>query len=408
MSQLSGMAVIGANYGDEGKGLVTDALVGLRQSSTVVRFNGGAQAGHTVVTPEKIRHVFSHIGSGGLLGADTYLSRYFVCHPKIFNGEIEALRAKMGGQGMGVVFVHKDALVTTPWDEIVNQFLELGRGKDRHGSVGIGFGETIERSETPDYLLRVADLFDSTTFGKRLSAIMHGWFPARLKELHQKGEFKELDGDQLRILKSYVRDPSQITEAFIRQCMKFLSSTTMTNSIVVRDPSKPVIFEGAQGLMLDPTFGEFPHVTRSSTGLVNVKKLCKEEGIELINTVYVTRHYATRHGRGPLPHEGAWRGTVDDSTNVYNPYQEMLRTGGLDWDAMLHRIATDSTRDGVASEISLAITHMDNLVFPYTMFWGQSQRSVISDRVTFELETNFGWMDRYFAAGPTRETFTWS
>lgn len=80
MSQCA-TAVIGAGYGDEGKGLMTDALVAaLNGAATVVRFNGGAQAGHTVVAPRKgappLRHVFHHVGSGALAGAPTFLSRF--------------------------------------------------------------------------------------------------------------------------------------------------------------------------------------------------------------------------------------------------------------------------------------------------------------------------------------------
>jgi hypothetical protein len=87
-------AVIGAGYGDEGKGLMTDYHVALSgPGGIVVRFNGGAQAGHTVTTPGGQRHVFSHIGSGALAGAATCLSRHLICHPTLFFKEAAALRA---------------------------------------------------------------------------------------------------------------------------------------------------------------------------------------------------------------------------------------------------------------------------------------------------------------------------
>lgn len=77
----SAIAVIGAGFGDEGKGLMTDYCCQRPKYTTVVRFNGGAQAGHTVVTPDGRRHVFSHFGSGTLRGAATFLSRFFICNP---------------------------------------------------------------------------------------------------------------------------------------------------------------------------------------------------------------------------------------------------------------------------------------------------------------------------------------
>ena len=80
-------AVIGANFGDEGKGLMTDYFCSQNKKSLNIRFNGGAQAGHTVVTPDGKRHVFSHIGSGTFSGADTYLSEFFTLNPIMFMKE---------------------------------------------------------------------------------------------------------------------------------------------------------------------------------------------------------------------------------------------------------------------------------------------------------------------------------
>jgi adenylosuccinate synthase len=86
--------VIGANFGDEGKGLLTDYLCA-QGAGMVVRFNGGANAGHTVVTPDGKRHVFSHFGSGSFCDVPTFLSPYFVCNPVLFFHELETLH-KLG------------------------------------------------------------------------------------------------------------------------------------------------------------------------------------------------------------------------------------------------------------------------------------------------------------------------
>ncbi|MEJ2125462.1 MAG: adenylosuccinate synthetase, partial [Alphaproteobacteria bacterium] len=132
-------AVIGAAYGDEGKGLITDALVAsCGAAATVVRFNGGAQAGHTVTLPDGRRHVFHHIGSGTLAGAPTFLSRFFVANPILLATEIANLAA-MGFTPS--IAIDPDAPVTTPFDMMINQFAETARGSGRHGSCGLGFGE---------------------------------------------------------------------------------------------------------------------------------------------------------------------------------------------------------------------------------------------------------------------------
>ena len=107
---MKAYAVIGANYGDEGKGLITDYLCRQVENPLVIRFNGGAQAGHTVESPEGVRHIFSHFGSGTLAGAPTYLSKHFVVNPILFNREYDVLVEK------GIVpkvYVHPDCLVTT-------------------------------------------------------------------------------------------------------------------------------------------------------------------------------------------------------------------------------------------------------------------------------------------------------
>ncbi|HQA27479.1 MAG TPA: adenylosuccinate synthetase, partial [Candidatus Competibacteraceae bacterium] len=88
-------AVIGAHFGDEGKGRVIDHYAAAAGTDgLVVRFNGGAQAGHTVVAPDGRRHVFSHVGSGAFAGAAAFLSRFFVAHPILFLKEWDALLAQ--------------------------------------------------------------------------------------------------------------------------------------------------------------------------------------------------------------------------------------------------------------------------------------------------------------------------
>ncbi len=144
--QKTARVVIGAQFGDEGKGRVTDhyaAEVG--GDGIVIRFNGGAQAGHTVVTPDGLRHVFSHVGSGAFAGAATFLSRFFVSNPILFLKEMAILAAK----GVELrIYVDPHGPVTTPYDMMINQIVERERGGNRHGSCGVGFGETIERSLT--------------------------------------------------------------------------------------------------------------------------------------------------------------------------------------------------------------------------------------------------------------------
>jgi adenylosuccinate synthase len=153
--------VIGANFGDEGKGLVTDWLCS-QGAGVVVRFNGGANAGHTVVTPDGERHVFSHFGSGTLCEVPTFLSQFFVCNPIQFFEERQKL-ITLGFHPQ--VFAHPDCLVTTFADMMINQAKEDKRGGKRHGSCGVGFHETQVRSQVEHLKITMSDLWNG---GRRL------------------------------------------------------------------------------------------------------------------------------------------------------------------------------------------------------------------------------------------------
>lgn len=133
--------VIGANFGDCGKGLMTDYF-SQKPNSIVVCSNGGAQRGHTVTTPDGIRHVFHHFGSGTFNHASTYLSENFIVNPIIFKQEYDEL---MNLGYIPNVYINQNCMLTTPFDMMANQIIEENRGKNKHGSCGLGIFETIKR-----------------------------------------------------------------------------------------------------------------------------------------------------------------------------------------------------------------------------------------------------------------------
>ena len=325
-------AVIGASFGDEGKGVMTDRLCA-QGAGVVVRFNGGAQSGHTVVTPEGLRHVFSHVGAGTPLGVPTYLSEYFVCNPILFLKELEALRF-LGWNP--TVYAHPECLVTTFADMLINQLLEDKRGMGRHGSVGVGFNETYERSGLNNLKITMADLWNRTNS-----------LPQKIDEICTK--YAEFRAGQ-------VIDEPDMAEAFIKACWAMADNVHAAGIEQCKDP----VFEGGQGLLLDMDNKEFfPHLTRSKTGMDNVRALCKKAKIDKIETYYVSRTYLTRHGAGPLPGEDGGLSYKDD-TNLDHPYQGKLRFAPLDADSLLRRCNKDSQGE----PFRLALTHCDQLPPP--------------------------------------------
>ncbi|MGB5063171.1 MAG: adenylosuccinate synthetase [Candidatus Competibacter sp.] len=263
--------VIGAQFGDEGKGRLTDEYAAQTGGDGIVaRFNGGAQAGHTVVAPDGRRHVFSHIGSGALVGAATYLSRFFVANPILFLKELDTLTA----QGVRpTVYVDPASPVTTPYDMMINQIVERERGEGRHGSCGIGFGETLERNLDARFAVTVADLADPSALVDRLDLIRREYVPARLARLG----FEPAFGPNADLFQS-----DAILEQYVEDAGRFLDATLTADArTAIQDRS--LIFEGAQGLLLDQDRGFFPHVTRSNTGLRNVLALADELGLERLD-----------------------------------------------------------------------------------------------------------------------------
>lgn len=348
--------IIGAGFGDEGKGLLTDYHAAPFGADCIVaRFNGGAQAGHTVVLPDGRRHVFSHFGSGTLTGAGTFLNKHFVSNPLLFRRErVELVEL---GIETPAVFADDRGLVTTPYDMLANQFAEIGRGAGKHGSCGIGFGETIERGLNDRFRIRISDLSDAAKLRTKLDDIRQNWTPARMNKLN----VLTLTGEQVDLL-----GEDKLRDDFIEAAVEFYESIRLARPEVLTTRAK-IVFEGAQGLLLDQDYGWFPHVTRSYTGLKNAVETAVEAGIKQLDCVYATRAYATRHGAGPLPHELPDKpfANIIDATNIANPHQDNLRFGWLDLDLLSAAITHDFERYSLAANLNLtkklAVTCVDQL-----------------------------------------------
>jgi adenylosuccinate synthase len=363
--------VLGANFGDEGKGHLVDWFA--KRESLVVRFNGGAQAGHTVVTPDGLRHVFSHFGSGSFRGAATYLSEHFLVNPLLWEKERLELLSK--GIALPQLFVSPEAFVTTPFDMLVNQEVERARGASRHGSCGAGINETVTRSENPMLALTVNGLKDLEQ-GNPLFEAMRGYALARFTTLTgQKPPERFLDRLHSRA----------ILGGFLDQCEQFLQAAHQHSPLYDSD-YKDVVFEGAQGLLLDEKHSFFPHVTRSRTGLTNLQSLRLRA--KTLHVVFVTRAYMTRHGVGPFPSEGLVAGILKDDTNVVNEFQGSIRFGPLDLQLMRDTIFSALRVDIKNVAPSVAVTCLDQMSDP--------------DKVLDDLRRWIPAPVRYVSYGPIR------
>ncbi|HZM76698.1 MAG TPA: adenylosuccinate synthetase [Candidatus Limnocylindrales bacterium] len=319
---MTHFAVVDLGFGDAGKGTVVDWLCANESVSAVIRFNGGAQAGHNVVTPHGRHHTFSQFGSGTFQGVPTFLSRFMIVDPLALSAEAAAL-----GDPYELLTVDPDALLATPWHRAANRKRETLRGRGRHGSCGLGVGEVaafslVPGSEPP----RVAD------------ARAPGRLRARLRALrdHLTDELGPLDGPPIDDFVDVMRD--------------FASVVSISDRLPL---DGPCVFEGAQGVLLDEWRGFHPYTTWSTTTFDNVLELTTD-----IVRLGVVRTYTTRHGPGPFVTEDASLSFVEPHNDT-GPWQGSFRLGHFD--AVAHRYAIEVCR-GVDA---LAVTHCDVAVCAY-------------------------------------------
>jgi adenylosuccinate synthase len=359
--------VIGANWGDEGKGLMTDYLCRKHNADLVIRFNGGAQAGHTVVTPEGNRHVFRHIGSGYYAGISTYLSEYFILNPIIFKKEYESLNIPSTYN----IYISPLCEMTTYWDMLANRVMEEWRGANAHGSCGVGINTTLDRANNFQHI-RFTDI-EKDHFCDQLSAIAEYWYN-QLKFLQNNCRLPAPEMPQWA-LDCFERERTA-NERFIQDCKYFYSKTELIYGMKFLKQFEYGVFEGAQGLALDQFYGNYPYVTRSNTGMRNVLELQRKNdyigkgNFEIDEIVYVSRTYETRHGNDSSFVGETMPEKVKDETNIPNAWQGELRYRKLSYQELGRRIALDiyanNLRDYAPEEkIKLALTHRDQIKIDY-------------------------------------------
>lgn len=300
-------AVIGANYGDEGKGLVSGCLA--REANKrgdrilTVFFNGTMQRAHTFEG-----EIHRAMAAGTKYGSDTFYHKKFVVDPI----SLWILQAEP--------IIDPRCRIILPCDVMINRKKETERGEKRHGSCGFGLFEAVKRcSEDRENAIFAKDIQDATGLWEKLN----------------------------KIQKKYPVEHDQLYNAdnFMRACDYIRANCRMETLREIVGEYDTVIFEGGQGLLLDQNNRDgFPNLTPSNTGCRNFS----EDIIEMNNAVelfYVSRSYETRHGAGKMTREclkEEINGDIYDSTNTENDWQGGLRFGKLDTDALVERIHTDS------------------------------------------------------------------
>jgi adenylosuccinate synthase len=348
--------VAGLGYGDEGKGSFIDYLVRREGACAVVRYNGGAQAGHRVELENGQSHIFSQFGSGTLVpGVLTYLSRFMLGEPIGMMKEYEHLRELGCDDAFLRTVIDEKAPIITPFHIAANRLLELSRGASRHGSCGLGIGETIEDAhELGENMLCASDLKDISVLRKKLLMIRQ----RKLSKLHTivSGVFHD---EEFGIQKEILQDPQTVDWCMARYA-EFAGHANVGGGPYLAKllSHGPVIFEGAQGMLLDVNHGFYPHVTKTDITYHNAMILLYEAGYAGPQTkIGVVRGYLTRHGAGPFVTEDETLSrTLQDEGNEQGKWQGKFRVGYFDLVAVRYAL------EAIGGIDELAITNLDRLI----------------------------------------------
>ncbi|HJX12120.1 MAG TPA: adenylosuccinate synthase [Dehalococcoidales bacterium] len=331
------VAVIGAQWGDEGKGKIVDMLA--EKAKYVVRFSGGDNAGHTVVNPLgefKLRLTPSGIFYPGTISV---IGNGVVVNPRVLLEEMDHLNGR--GVDTSRLYISDRAHLIMPYHILFDGLEEEARGGRAIGTThkGIGPAYTDKVSRTG---IRVGDLLDRELFREKLTAA--------------------LDYKNRILTRVYDKDPLSLDDIYNEYCgyadrlVKHISDTTIMLAEAIQR-HEPVLLEGAQGVLLDPDFGTYPYTTSSSPLAANA---CLGAGLgpgQLTHVLGIFKSFQTRVGTGPMPTE------LKDATG------EAIRQRGQEFGTVTGRPRRCGWFDAVAARFShrvnsytsVAITRLDVL-----------------------------------------------
>jgi adenylosuccinate synthase len=311
-------SVIGLQWGDEGKGKIVDYISG--NCAAVVRFNGGSNAGHTVVKDGK-KYVFHLLPSGAARGKEMILASGVAVDPIILSEEI--------GKVSGKILIDSRCSVVTPYDKKLDEIIE-----EKRGSLALG---TTRRGIGPSYAMRALRL------EPRVCDILANDF--NFEALATFYDMMHINGN----LQEWIE--------YSRNVLKGIEGDSGARVVELNEKGEEVVFEGSQGSLLDIMHGSYPYVTSSHT-LSTYIPLSLGLSKDIIgDTIGVMKCYATRVGSGPFPSEE--KGVLaEEIRRIGNEYGATTgrarRIGWLDFVSLKYAVRMNGVKE-------VAITKVDVL-----------------------------------------------
>jgi adenylosuccinate synthase len=324
------VAVIGAQWGDEGKGRIVDMLA--EKAKYVVRFSGGDNAGHTVVNPHgefKLRLTPSGIF---YKNATSIIGNGVVINPAVLNDEVDDLNKR--GIDTSKLRISDRAHLIMPYHIIIEGLEEKALGSKAIGTTGKGIGPAFADKVARNGI-RVGDLLDKAALHDRLATIL------------------EIKNKLLTLV--YGVKPLSFDEIYAQYCAyadrwaPFICDTTVILEAAIKR-NEPVLLEGAQGVLLDPDFGTYPFGTSSSPTSANASQGAGIAPNKINQILGVFKAYQTRVGGGPMP------------TEQDNEIGQTLRERGAEYGTTTGRARRCGWFDGVAARLSARINGYTSVV----------------------------------------------
>ena len=324
--------ILGLQWGDEGKGKIVDKLSG--NADVVVRFQGGANAGHTVYYNEN--EIKLHLIPSGIIHRDTIciIGNGVVFDPEIFAEEVSVLNA-YGIKCPGKLFISKRAHLVFPFHKEFDAYFEEYKGKGNIGTTKRGIGpaytDKIRRMG-----IRVGDLYNDNIFNERLGALIEYYNKIFLDIFGKEPiNFRAIRNHFINyknMLKRYVKDTEEMLYNYQKEGRK-------------------ILMEGAQAALLDIDYGTYPYVTSSNTTLGAVFTGAGISPFNIENIYGVTKAYTTRVGKGPFPTK------FDDKV-----FEENFREMAGEYGASTGRPRQCGWLDLVALKYAVRRNHINKLI----------------------------------------------
>lgn len=323
--------VVGLQWGDEGKGKIVDILA--EKADIVVRYAGGANAGHTVVIGDK-KFALHLLPSGSVRpGTKCVIANGVVLDPDCLTGEIDSL-AKQGITLTGRLFISQNTHLVLDYHKTEDQLRENSLGAGKIGTTIRGIGPCYADKVGRSYAVRAADLMDLDALEQKLTKIV----------AHKNKIFAAL----------YKAEPLNADEIFEKcklyadKLIPFITDTTqlLHNALAQK---KSILFEGAQGTLLDLDHGTFPYVTSSNASSLGMSSGCGVPAKYVDKFIGIAKAYTTRVGEGPFPTE------LDNEIGSY------IRERGHEYGTTTGRPRRCGWFDAVAVRYSVTIGGIDSI-----------------------------------------------